>query len=38
MEGQPEQGTVVREQRENIQNRSMSDKRFEDDGGEGVQH
>ena len=33
-----EHGTVVRGQREKIQNGQMGDKMFEDEGGEGVQH
>ena len=33
-----EQGTVVRGQREKIQNEQTGDKKFEDDGGVGVQH
>ena len=33
-----EQGTVVRGQREKILNGPTGDKRFEDEGGAGVQH
>ena len=39
IEGQPEaRGVVVREQKEKIQNWQKGVKRFEDEGGAGVQH
>ena len=37
-ESRQEQGTVVRGQREKIQNGPTRDRKFEDEGGVGVQH
>ena len=36
--GSQEQGTVVRGQKERIQNGPTGDKKLEDEGDEGVQH
>ena len=38
LKGGQEQGTVVREQKKEIYNGQMGDKRFGDDGGAKVQH